>query len=107
MGGSMRRDCSVVHEVAARALDWPGRKPIFTDEEKDFLHRMTIPSVYPDEAQRAKLLDLTKRYDEATRELYQTMMVELFAEEIAEGRLDSAEETAGAVLCEDPEQGNA
>jgi hypothetical protein len=88
----------VVREVAAKALDWPGREVIFTEEEKDFLHSMTTTSVYPDEAQRAILLDLTKRYDEAARELYQTMVAEAFAEEIAEGRMDSAEKTAGAIL---------
>jgi hypothetical protein len=97
-GGIMSRDCSVVREVAAKALDWPGLSPIFTDEEKDFLHAMTTTSVYPDEAQRAQLLDLTKRHDEASRELYRTMMAQAFAEEIAEGRMDSAEKTAGAIL---------
>jgi hypothetical protein len=103
----MSRDCSVVREVAAQALDWPGRRPIFTDEEKDFLHSMTTTSVYPDEAQRARLLDLTKRHDEAAQELYRTMMVELFAEEIAEGRMDSAERTADAVLQSEPDGGAA
>jgi hypothetical protein len=45
---------------------------------------------------------LVKKYEDALEELYVTMNVELFAEEIADGRLDSAEETAGAVLTDPP-----
>ena len=96
-----------IQEIALEILDWPGKRPIYTDDELRFLQSVSTSEAPLSEDDRGALELLTKRYDEATDELLTAMRASFFAGAVAEGRMDLAEDMAGMVLQPEPDGGAA